>query len=553
MVSKVVVAALVIIVAAPILIGYGSAFEERQHSAWAEKDTVDMTDMLVNDTSYTYVLADSYLLNSKVIVPYGSGAPGTYQTYPEYVDMNISSTLYTTGPPLGFFQGNDMLGTYYFTDPGGGAIVSVYKYLDLAFITGTGSASVSVTFNDNTTATYTFYSLYYDNGVLFGTYVNPPSIVQPFPFAWNNVKSINILSLSNTSAIMYHITDLSGSQSTVDISDGWYNIYNKDAPNGLDRSAWQLQTDSLANYYCMTVNFYDNYGTYEFMPISTIAAVAPLQMVYALDGNGKQTMTVNGETIYCPGVGDDEVIYQIIFDTKGYRVDYIRTWPGAYGIAQYYSYVEIPYNVQVGTLEGYEMRGILLPAVVNVDTTYRMELASVRSMPFPVINTQTFTPSEISLKDSNMVTLSKIGMAGSSVTWGGQTYTVTDGKITVGNTAMKLDGIRFSSHYDGSNYTNYINGAEVSTTATAPSLQLGGIWDAIVENTTLQYEVWTQNDWIAGKFAWNGVDSNFALMGLVTCAAVFVGLGMYGRRSGAKVGKLMIICGCAAFVFLALM
>ena len=42
-------------------------------------------------------------------------------------------------------------------------------------------------------------------------------------------------------------------------------------------------------------------------------------------------------------------------------------------------------------------------------------------------------------------------------------------------------------------------------------------------------------------------------MGLITCAAVFVGLGMYGARSGAKVGKLMIICGCAAFVFLALM
>jgi hypothetical protein len=58
----------------------------------------------------------------------------------------------------------------------------------------------------------------------------------------------------------------------------------------------------------------------------------------------------------------------------------------------------------------------------------------------------------------------------------------------------------------------------------------------------------TQLRWQPGEFGFDEV--GFIVVGLIACLGAFVGLGMYGRRSGAKVGVLMLICGGAAMVLL---
>ena len=170
------------------------------------------------------------------------------------------------------------------------------------------------------------------------------------------------------------------------------------------------------------------------------------------------------------------------------------------------------------------------------------------------MNNITYDPASQLLMDSTAsyrIELADIGQIGDSITWGGETYAVTDGKITVNNVKIKVSDLQLDSKYLDGVRTNYINGRQISTGSN--SLQLTGTWAAIVSLSELDHSTTTSTEWIAGEFAWNGVDQSFALMGLITCVAVFVGLGMYGARSGAKVGTLMIICGFAALIFLAIM
>lgn len=115
---------------------------------------------------------------------------------------------------------------------------------------------------------------------------------------------------------------------------------------------------------------------------------------------------------------------------------------------------------------------------------------------------------------------------------------------------VKVDDIRLDSRVKDGVRTNYINNVELSEGDTA--LTMSGKWGAIVVLDQLTYNEVTSTEWVAGEWAWNGVDASFGLIGLMTCGAVFVGLGMYGARSGAKVGTLMLICGAAALIFIAL-
>jgi len=63
-------------------------------------------------------------------------------------------------------------------------------------------------------------------------------------------------------------------------------------------------------------------------------------------------------------------------------------------------------------------------------------------------------------------------------------------------------------------------------------------------------ETYNSYKWIAGEFAWDGIDDNFLMVGLLTSLGVFIALGIYSRRSKASVWPLMLVAGGAAFLFL---
>ena len=102
-------------------------------------------------------------------------------------------------------------------------------------------------------------------------------------------------------------------------------------------------------------------------------------------------------------------------------------------------------------------------------------------------------------------------------------------------------------------YDNRINGITVSTTATPSTIAFNGSWSMKIVTAAQKQTTTTATHWIPGQFAWNGVDTDFKLVGLLTCLGAFIGLGIYAKSKRASILPLIIVCGCAGFMFLLLM
>lgn len=98
-------------------------------------------------------------------------------------------------------------------------------------------------------------------------------------------------------------------------------------------------------------------------------------------------------------------------------------------------------------------------------------------------------------------------------------------------------------------YDNKINGNTISTTASPSNITFNGKWSANIVSSPMQSYNVNKTEWTPGQFGWDGIDTNFLLVGMFTSLAAFVGLGIYARRHGASVIPLMIVCGGAAVLF----
>lgn len=186
------------------------------------------------------------------------------------------------------------------------------------------------------------------------------------------------------------------------------------------------------------------------------------------------------------------------------------------------------------------------PAGSNI---YRIDRATISAGTYPTATDVTINPKEYYPQlDSLKLTISKIGIVGDSITFAGETYQVTDGQITIGSSKQNVENIVFrSTTDDGVTWHNYVNKRQVGDTAAVSTIGLGGTWSAIYTLSDLDMRTETAPEWIPGGF---GIDQDmFALIGLMTCAALTVLLGMYGVRSGVKVLWLMMATGGAALVF----
>lgn len=184
---------------------------------------------------------------------------------------------------------------------------------------------------------------------------------------------------------------------------------------------------------------------------------------------------------------------------------------------------------------------------VNV---YRVDRAFIKSATYPTVENATITPTNLQPNLTNMeLKISKVGIAGDSITFAGVTYPVTNGTITVGSSKHNVDGLVLRSiTSDGVTWNNYIDNRQVDDSAAISPVGLGGTWSAIYTLSNLELRTETAPEWIPGGF---GIDQDtFALIGLMTCAALTVILGMYGVRSGVKVLWLMMATGGAALIFM---
>ena len=523
MVNKITVMALVLIVAAPILIGYAMAFDEVEKSGWSQGAETNVTDLLNNDIAWSYVSANPYSMNTRNIYDFEFLSGPAYPYY-NTLQANPMTTLEMSRTALAAH-------TQYNIDSFGTAILTTATTNVQINYTNSSMVPTTVTINNLTSIEWGGYSQGGNKPTITGTYIDGLAQLQSFKYY-----------LANWVGFDDDVTIEAATGGTyANLSNGW-QVKTSTGYDNYTSPVWSVggyETDSVI----LTMDL-GGISPYDFEVIYPDGTYTTISIVYALDNK----LYINGTPAPCVPNGavlaTSGNVWQIVLTPDNIKLNYVKNWPDQFALANSYYTKEISaVNPSNNTYKGISL---------IEGATYRADHANVRSMHYPVIENNTYDPISIIADNtaSYRMEFSQIDQIGTSIEWGGETYTVTDNTITVNNKKIKLANLELDSVYQDGVRSNRINGVEISTGSN--TVTFNGTWSMIVTQSPLTYETWTATEWQPGVFAWNGVDSSFALMGLITCVGVFIGLGMYGRRSGAKVGTLMLICGGAALVFLAL-
>lgn len=159
--------------------------------------------------------------------------------------------------------------------------------------------------------------------------------------------------------------------------------------------------------------------------------------------------------------------------------------------------------------------------------------------------------------------LRSISQYGDSITLPGAANTnlpITGGNVTITGTEngetvtkeVKLRELTVLAVYDADTqlYSCYIDNILLGQQA-APTITLNGAWllSAYVYKT--EAYTYTTLEWDLGTF--NLDQTGFCLVGLLCSFVAFVGLGLWGRRSGGKVAALAFVALLCAFVYLTIL
>ena len=519
--KKIALIAVVLVVAVPILLGYAMAFEETERTVWKESNTRSISSVLYNDIKYDNLALNSYSLNSKIVL-------GDY--YPEYVQIAQSPV---TSLPIAreSFTASDP-----FVPSGVG---SVFFY---------GDDTVSATIvHSGGTATLDIGNMNFDGSTVFGT-----KSPLPLGYEYTGVTSVTFDGPYQT---QYEVS----SGSYADVTYGWRLNVNHLNSWGPDSLITYLELGTFTSIV-MTMDFGEileslDPGSAATFRISSNATNDDLFLTVhrgSVSGESYLRVYYTPTKYYNAPLDDSDFsknTYQFIMDLNKWEAHYVGKWPGIIGIAPSLGIWTIERTVSVDTFN--QFRFIIDDATES--PIMRFDSAIREGFSFPVITNQTYDPATLMTDRttaSYSISLADIGYVGTSIGWGGQTFDIHDDAIVVNYKRIPLKSLVLESKFEDNTRTNSINGIDISTGANI--LELNGTWGAIVSLSELESETSTAMEWQPGEFAWNGVDESFALIGLVSSVAIFIGLGMYGRRSGAKVGMLMLITGCAAFIFLAM-
>lgn len=532
MVSKIAVIALIAIVAAPILIGYGLNFETVQSPEYTIDDNPrNVTPLLASSTAYHYVDADPNAMN-------------TQQDY-RYLPYYVKNTHTYTGLFFSQSYNTTWNGSVSYSNLSNMHFISLWSQsYDLK---GTFYVGSTPTVINNVTG------IYYNVSESPNVYVYTASLGPSNPTELVGITSFNTSPGTNYVAGARMLSELPESLFNdptaaqaqgifKDISAGFVlpqitgtQPYYLPAPAA--RSVMTLNLDSGFDFSVSVPGIHDikflNRGTY--------------WNVQSYVGNDWQFV--------CDlPITDGKSTYQLTLTRNDFKIDYVGVWPSSFGVANSYrTFGPYPATGSDAGTDYSELRFINLDSVGDPTATspiMRIDAALVRSVTYPLIEDTVYDPATI--KPTNPLTqINQVSLTGDSITFGGITYQTSKGTMRMGTHDIPLDGMMFDSVPNGSEYDNRINGDVISTTSTPSTIAFNGKWgigQVVTASQTLEYK--TVQKWVPGSFAWQGVDDNFILVGLIASVSAFIALGMYGRRSGAKVLPLLLVCGGAAFMFL---
>lgn len=497
----------------------------------------------------------SYSLNNQSVGNTGSGATYVLGSQP-YQYLGISDytgvlTLTIDGTAYTFSLGNTVValknGDTYTIYTYAGGIGNTYEDVTTWKVGISGTASVSYYVRDYTDLNIvTDYSMQIKGASSVKITHTNGTVEYATPYRSYSTLLTSNTTLTYNSPGFFHITTANGTEtysnvSSVSVASYSTNgtvTYSATFPDGTFASpayGWKMPVD--------TVRWYNNFEN------ESVRMMLKLEMGDSL-------------TFYIPGTSGNYVVERASGDVtlegltlgtytylmldigmEQITLSGLSGWPALSQDPEIVlNTVTVDYTIAASTPFEYVQ--------IYVDGTpdLRVDRASVAMGTFP--STKNFNLDLDGLFPGKSFTLkfNSIGVYGDYLVYGNDTYVVNNGKITVNDRAVSLKGATFSAHENAGEYTLYINGMETGTLPSAPILTFGGEWSLTVTSTLQEQKTEQRAQWAAGQFAFDKTD--FAACGLLVAGACLVGLGMYGQRSGIKMGLLLLICGGAALIYL---
>lgn len=569
MVSKVAVIALVAIMAVPILLGYALNLNEVTETDYrATNDNVNVTNLLQNGTNYNDVNADIYQINRYFD-----------STLSQNQDNNILPIYNTVGFKTTSFPMNrylyDGIERPSSTVPWDQSFNTYsYVFFNIVKPIDTGYLILRIIDNDDSSifdTTQRMKSFYYDSQ----TNVIEISYFTSTPLNVNNVayKKVTLPDAN----YKYQCTASGSYDSIAYIERARLPDYKSVEPwNYVDLSGGYHFEGSMYNIiklpektksYLMTIN------------LDTITSNDYYRLMINSQGIGLTTLektTTDGVVSWTGAFGSDyfniyydpnrsDNTYQLYFsanvnqsisgtDYVDLHTDlrYVGGWPTTIGAAQ--SYITYTNDREITTSTPFtgisEIQLMFTSSDQKQTPTIRMDAATFSGTEYPVISDNVYNPA--TFKQYPSTTITNITQYGKSLTFGGNTYNVSNGNITLGTHELPVKDLVFSSrpNTELGGYDNMIGNTVISNSAEPSTITFGGMWAASVDTKSMESYTYTKTVWNAGEFGWDGIDQNFLIVGLLTCLGVFVALGIYARKKGSGgIIPLMIVTGCAAAVF----
>ena len=549
MVSKIAVTALVVIVAVPILLGYAFNLTNTTITEYQpDGESVNMSQYLLNGTSYTLAAADTYVLNSKF------STDSNLETFlPKYESYTTNITALPANMDSGTLPVLD--GTeYYFAN------YTTYSWY-LSYDPSVGYLNATITLNDE--STFTIQKLqsmiydYSDNLLKYAYYTSSTTTGGGY---LADAKSVHFNTIGSLDAQYVENYHRSYDTKYADISSGFHF-------EGYPHN-WLILTPAGTQSFLLTVNLNTITSSSYTLPFNVRNAAYELVKT-TTDGIASwKVVNANDPTDYVDLYYDNERsnnVYQILVKLNktwadsfaqyyniSFNYRYVGDWPTIIGESNYYSeysMISAEYNHPLYLGEPFLSMIRFDPDSPIRTPTMRMDAAMVSAFEYPVIKDYTYKPANF--KTNPVTTIKDVKQFGTSFTFGGHTYNVdSKGYITLNTHKIPVSSIELESIPTDGGYANKINGTVVSVTVDPSTITFNGTWSANVITSAQAAASRNVTEWHAGSFAWDGIDTNFCIVGLITCLGAFIALGIYSRKRGTGgLIPLMIVVGGAAMVF----
>ena len=562
MVSKVAGIALVLIVAAPILLGYALNLTETSETGWkGTGDITNVTPLLTNGRDYNYVAADIYTLNTNLQI-YDPPTP----IYPIYESRSSSRSSVYSIPDSGSF--ND-LSTFDTID---------YYYISMVFLETANyhSEYVRMALTDDNSLVASIahiMSFSYDNNTktISYTYRNNSNVPTGGTYTDDNGSGIRV-SFTNFSWTGQFYSN--SYPKTADITDPyWVDVSKGFHFSGMPDAYGILLSNHDTKSVTITINLdsitSSSYSSYIRIvgsqlnnpPLLTKTTTGGVVSWVLTDLNGNNPQ----ELYYDPSRSDNTYQVKITLNKTEqdqtykyyngkYEFRYVGSWPTLIGEANYFnSYLfEKSYttssSVADNSIDSIQFRGYPNGSI-NRSFTMRVDESLFSTFEYQVIENQVYNPAKF--KDNPSTTINDPVRYGTSLSFGGIDYTVSEGKITLDGKQIPVKGLTLSSiKRDDGDYDNKIGNTTISTTARPSTITFNGKWSASIVTDSMESYSYNRTEWTPGQFGWDGIDTNFLMVGLITTFGVFVLLGVYIRNVvKASIWPLILICGGAAALF----